>query len=268
VGTIKLGLEMSFDRLLGIGGVVLGVLGILAAYFFYRKSVRTKVLAIAYTDLIPVLMTLEDINVSYMGTSVTALSRMYFLLRNRGTAPIESSDFISPIHITSEAPLLKIEVFDKDSAVAATLDSNSKTLQIDLLRPGEAIVLHAEVASETVHPNLQVQMKSPDMSTFTRALWAVYPGLFAFLLALFVLFVQFGVLYHFGAFNPPDPSAAAEFERYIPSSSYLYPLFMIASLLLFGVLICILPISIGTIVYKIHSKIYSRLVGPIAWQFS
>ena len=88
---------MSFETWLAIIGVVVGVLGIIVAYIFYRKTIRTKVLALAYTDPIPLVMTLGDITVEYMGVKIRALSRVYVLLWNRGTSPIEAQDFVAPI---------------------------------------------------------------------------------------------------------------------------------------------------------------------------
>ena len=38
---------MSFETWLAIIAIVIGVLGILLAYIFYRKTIRTKVLALA-----------------------------------------------------------------------------------------------------------------------------------------------------------------------------------------------------------------------------
>jgi hypothetical protein len=130
---------MSIEGWLGVLGVIVGVLGILLAYIFYRKAIRTKVLAIAYTEPIPLLMTLANVSVTYEGTTISALSRVYVLLWNRGTAPIEASDFITPICFKSADPILKLKIHDKDAAVSAHLDLQTNTIAIDLLRPGEAI---------------------------------------------------------------------------------------------------------------------------------
>jgi hypothetical protein len=141
---------MTIDTWLGLFGLLSGLVGSFLAYFFYKKSVRTKVLAIAYTDPIPLMMTLGDLEVVYEGKVLTALSRVYILLWNRGTAPIETSDFLAPIAITTFEPILNLQIHDKDAAVSAILDEKSHSISIGLLRPGEAITLVAEITSTTL----------------------------------------------------------------------------------------------------------------------
>ncbi len=126
---------MSIDTFLGLFGAVTGLIGLFLAYYFYKKSVRTKVLAIAYTDPIPMMMTLGNVEVMYEGVAMSALSRVYFLLWNRGTSPIEASDFLSPITIAASAPILNLQIQDKDAAAAVTLDHKARSVSIDLLRP-------------------------------------------------------------------------------------------------------------------------------------
>ncbi len=47
---------MDLDRLLAIFGVLVGVIGLWLAYYFYKKTVRAKVLAIAYTSPVPLVL--------------------------------------------------------------------------------------------------------------------------------------------------------------------------------------------------------------------
>jgi hypothetical protein len=112
---------MSIDTWLGLFGTISGFIGLFLAYYFYKKSIRTKVLAISYTDAIPLMMTMGDLQVVYEGVSLRALSRVYVLFWNRGTSPIESGDFLAPIVISSSEPILNLQIHDKDAAVAASL---------------------------------------------------------------------------------------------------------------------------------------------------
>src|ERR1700686_2696330 len=189
---------MSFETWLAIIGIVVGVLGILlgliVAYIFYRKTIRTKVLALAYTDPIPLVMTLGDITVEYMGVNISALSRVYVLLWNRGTSPIEAQDFVAPIEYKLTDQILKLEIYDKDVATSANLGSQTGILTIDFLRPGEALVVIAEVASETYRPDLQIQMKSSEMSTVIRGYRAACPGAIAAMTFILLVIVTFGML--------------------------------------------------------------------------
>src|ERR1039457_5964053 len=101
---------MTIDTWLGLFGTISGLIGLFLAYYFYKKSIRTKVLAIAYTDPIPLMMTMGNVEVVYEGKAVSALSRVYVLFWNRGTAPIEASDFLSPIVITTSEPVLNLQI--------------------------------------------------------------------------------------------------------------------------------------------------------------
>jgi len=251
---------MSFETWLAIIGIVVGVLGILlgliVAYIFYRKTIRTKVLAVAYTDPIPLVMTLGDITVEYMGVNISALSRVDVLLWNRGTSPIEAQDFVAPIQYKLTDQILKLEIYDKDMATSANLDSKTGILTIDLLRPGEALVVIAEIASETYRPDLQIQMKSSEMSTVIRGYRAAYPGAIAVLtilllvIATFVMFVS--------SYTIVDNSIKTDVN---PGPSLLGAGLFFSSTVIF-------PLLVGGIIFWLARKIISRATNPVAWRFS
>jgi hypothetical protein len=247
---------MSFEIWLAIIGIVIGVLGIIVAYIFYRKTIRTKVLALAYTDPIPLVMTLADITVGYMGANISALSRVYVLLWNRGTSPIEAQDFIAPIEYKLTDQILKLEIYDKDAATSAHLDSQTGILTIDLLRPGEALVVIAEVASETYRPDLQIQMKSSEMSTVIRGARAAYPGAIAAITILLLVILTFGMLVSTSTivFNPIKADVN-------PAPSLLGAGIFFSSTILF-------PLVVGGIIYWLARKTISRATTPVAWRFS
>lgn len=123
---------MTIDTWLGLLGIIVGFFGIILAYVFYRKSIRTKVLAISYTDGIPLMMTLGGLEVVYENTAISSLSRIYVLLWNRGTSAIEEADFLAPILITAPTSILSLQIHDKDSAAAVVLDEKSRSISIPL----------------------------------------------------------------------------------------------------------------------------------------
>jgi hypothetical protein len=246
---------MSFEIWLAIIGIAVGVVGIVAAYIFYRKTIRTKVLALAYTDPIPLVMTLADITVGYMGVNISALSRVYVLLWNRGTSPIEAQDFIAPIEYKLTDQILKLEIDDKDAATSAHLDFQTGILTIDLLRPGEALVVIAEVASETYRPDLQIQMKSPEMSTVIRGTRAAYPeaiAIFTFIASILAMIVMF-------------LSSVTISKDPIPNVSLSY---VLLSFGLFLSSVIFFPVMMTGITYWLTRKIISRATTPVVWRFS
>jgi hypothetical protein len=249
-------MDVSVDRWLGVFGAATGALGIILAYVFYRKSIRTKVLSIAYTDPVPLIMTLADISVTYLTQNITALSRVYVLLWNRGTAPIEASDFIAPIEFKSTDAVLKLEIHDKDAAVSAHLDPQTGVMTIDLLRPGEAIMIITEVANETFRPDLQVQMKSPEMSAMISGYQAIYPGITAFLGGMLFLAGEIAFIAIIAPKTPPDVL------KDIPDNT------QIAAFI--GALLCVFivfPALFGALLNWIASRLMFRSTTPVAERF-
>jgi hypothetical protein len=248
---------MTIDTWLGLIGIITGIVGVVLAYVFYKKSVRTKVLAISYTNPIPLMITLGGLEVVYEGASIRALSRVYLLFWNRGTSPIEANDFLTPIEIAADKAILNLTIHDKDAAANVRLDEHAQTLSIDLLRPGEAITLVAEVTSDKYRPDVNVQMKSSDMSTFISAIRTLYPGLVGFGCAMAIIVAEMiaGVLSF-----PSEP----------PPGFTVYSVSFLASIGLFAASIIAFflpPLVIGAIASKIAQRFLSRATTPVAWNF-
>jgi hypothetical protein len=255
---------MTIDTWLGLFGLLSGVVGSFLAYFFYKKSVRTKVLAISYTDPIPLMINMGDIEVVYEGKALSALSRVYVLFWNRGTAPIEASDFLSPIAITTSEPILNLQIHDKDAAVAAVLDEKTSSISIELLRPGEAITLVAEVTSEAYRPNISVQMKSADMSASIRGNRTIYPSLAGVATAMISLLLEIAIIYAWRNIIPSHgPGAGPE-----PLPNFF--VFMLVSVLAIAagvIVIGVIPLSFGFVAQKLTRKVLARTTTPVAWNF-
>jgi len=250
---------MTIDTWLGLIGTVTGIVGVVLAYVFYRKSIRTKVLAIAYTDRIPLMITLGDLEVVYEGLTIRALSRVYVLFWNRGTAPIEANDFLGPVVVSPDKAILNLAVHEKDPAAQATLDEAAKTLSIDLLRPGEAITLVAEIISDTYRPEISVQMKSSDMSTFISGIRTLYPSLVGFGSAMLVFLIELATGYFIVSF-PSEPPPGADI--------YSLPLLVHMGLLLLSVVVVLLPpLVIGWAADRIAQRLLSRATTSTVWNF-
>lgn len=75
--------QINIDRLLGIGGLAVGVIGIIIAIavplYFYRKGLRPKLLSVAYNGPFRLMLSIPGVTVSYLGSQRTALSRTNIL---------------------------------------------------------------------------------------------------------------------------------------------------------------------------------------------
>jgi hypothetical protein len=157
---------MNVDRLIGIVGIVIGALGVLVAIFvplyFYRKSLRPKVLIFANTMPVPISIG-DRPSLPFSDTKL----RSFLLLWNNGSAPIVEGDFVRPISIDKPKEVTEIKIFRKDAATALQVENNSREIQVKLLRPNEAVVL--EIISGTSEElSLSIEMMSADMSSFFR----------------------------------------------------------------------------------------------------
>jgi hypothetical protein len=162
---------MSADMLgliLGVLGLIIGVVGIALAIYFYRKTIRAKVLAYAYTQPVSLRLPIYNVPSDYSDLADEP-SRVFMLLWNRGTAPIEKSDFVEPIKILPTEHILRIASHEKDSGVIATIDEAAKSISIDLLRPGEAIIFLIDSKKADYKADASIQMKSADMSVSLRS---------------------------------------------------------------------------------------------------
>jgi hypothetical protein len=178
------------DRWLGIIGAVFGVLGVFAAYYFYRRTIRSKVLSISYSKPVPLLASHPTVKALYNGAAIDALSMSIFLFWNKGSAPIEASDFIEPVKLKSADKVLDIAILDEDFAADAKIDTARKEISVSVLRPNEAIIFRVIEAQEVQTIDLGIVMKSADMSSFLKFNRSNIPLATAFIVAvLSVLFL-------------------------------------------------------------------------------
>jgi hypothetical protein len=175
---------MNVDRWLGVLGLIGTVLSLALAYYFYVKSIRTKVLAIAYAgpiSLLPATPDTPNLRHLYRDKEVTKLSRVLVLFWNKGTAPIESTDFIAPIEVQPRESIVGLRIVEKDPAASVTVDEAAMRISIGLLRPGEAVIFEVDAAKDAFKPSIPISMKSSDMSRFLRVPGFFFPVLAAIL---------------------------------------------------------------------------------------
>jgi hypothetical protein len=152
-------------------GTFVGVLGILIgtglAYYFYRKTIRTKVLSISYSQPQILFAAIPAVKATFRSESIDALSATYLLLWNTGSSPIENSDFVSPVILKNTNNLVDLDILDKDVAASATIMTGN-SIRIDILRPNEAIIFRILAREDAYKLDISVVMKSADMSSFLR----------------------------------------------------------------------------------------------------
>lgn len=242
-------MEIGIDRVLGVLGLLSGLAGLWLAFYFYQKTIRTKVLAIAHTNPLPLMPPVADIGAYYLEAEQKSLSRVFVLFWNRGTAPIESDDFINAISIRSKDKILLVKIKDKDAAATADLDSENKTLKIILLRPDEAIVMQIDSTDLEYRADLSVEMKTSDMSVrlgWTRPVVAAAISALSGL-AVFFLMMIFVSAPDFGFRGVGWLRAAIEFG--------------------FFVLTLAIAFLIAAIMNKILEKYFMARTSPVAWRF-
>jgi hypothetical protein len=198
--------QVNIDRWLAIGGLAVGIIGIIIAIavplYFYRKGLRPKLFSVAYNGAFALMMSTPGVTVSYLGSPRTALSRTNILFWNRGTSPIEDSDFIAPIAFP-DTEIIAIEILCKDPMAIASVEGH--TLKISLLRPSEAIVVKVEQES-FYRPNLVMPTKTANMVETLSRVPGILGNVPTILMIVFGLCSFIGtviLLHHFGA-DPPN----------------------------------------------------------------
>ena len=92
--------QLSLDTILAIAGTVVGILGIVAGYIFYRLSIRTKepYWSIVSNNLIQDNITqLNDLEVKYKRQKVETVTVSKILLWNKGGETIDRLDITEEI---------------------------------------------------------------------------------------------------------------------------------------------------------------------------
>lgn len=139
-----------------------GILGLILAYYFYKKSIRVKepVYSIRSNNLISgSVSTLENLNISYKDYSVSNLTVSKMLFYNRGAETITRKDLetIHPLSISSETCKILdstvLQVNNPSNVLKASYDEDNKNVYVefDYLDQNQGTVIqiiHTGLSSE------------------------------------------------------------------------------------------------------------------------
>src|ERR1039458_5177605 len=145
----------SLDRILGIVGVVLAVVGLVAAWYFYRAALPTRI----PTFLVdPVRATLvdrsdsaSDITILYKGHTIgpraVNVVRIYFW--NSGNTPIMKADVLQTlsVEVTGESEILDTKILQVSRTLTGVAFApqtgalNEAAVTFDLLEPDDGAAL-------------------------------------------------------------------------------------------------------------------------------
>jgi hypothetical protein len=129
-------------------GVIVGILGIIAAFLIYWVSRQHKQLSLyvrSQSSIVNVNHVSSRIAVLFDGNQVSSLTSIEVVLKNTGSAPILRTDFDVPLvfGFSENARILDAKATLDRGAVEAQIDHNdtAATLQPLLLNSGDKIVL-------------------------------------------------------------------------------------------------------------------------------
>jgi hypothetical protein len=181
--------------------------------------------------------------------------------------PIEANDFLSPVTISASAPILNLQIQDKDAAASATLNEHTRQISINLLRPGEAITIVAEVTSEAYRPEISVEMKSADMSSFISGFHSLYPSIVGFCVTLVALGVELALL-HALSEGFPAPDTAYPYSPFKTDPGVVvYVITNLGLTIAAAIGVLFLPIIFGIVAQRMARQFLARKITPVAWKF-
>lgn len=178
-------LELNFDRVLTIASLLLG-------YYWYRRSLQRKILAISMNEpgRLAFLPGRSDcLELRYSGETVSEVFRTHILFHNRGTVPFEAADLLEPVTISfPDQSVLAAEISDRDLTTSVTLSlvGDRILLDVGLMRAGEAFLAFVDTRSNS-KPTLKVETKSFKVATSSSGFLSFGAEIAAFSCAYLVL---------------------------------------------------------------------------------
>ena len=146
-------LSMALDTLLGIAGVVLGTLGLAAAYIFYRKSIRAKepMYAMRSENLIrDNISRMTGLKILYNDINIVNLTTTNIAFWNRGAETIDSRDRVesNPLRIgaSQEVKILDAKIILENNPssrmhISLEADGSSAYVFFDYLDKGHGGII-------------------------------------------------------------------------------------------------------------------------------
>lgn len=147
-------MTFDFNTIIGISGTILGLFGIIISIYSYRKSKKTKRLAVNSESNILISETLsqyESLKVSYNDENIKSLTSTIVRIKNIGSDIIEPSDIVpsSPIIIKTTQKFLfndisQYKIVSSNSKnIIKLIKINDSSLQVsfDFLNPKNEIYI-------------------------------------------------------------------------------------------------------------------------------
>lgn len=133
--------NLSFDRLLGVAGLILAIASLAAAYIFYKKSLKVKqpTYVIRTNNLIQnSISQINGLEITYKGRKVENLSVSKIIFWNKGTETIDNQDIIKVDSLRFECSENK-HILD-----ASIITSNKLSNQLRIEVVNSAKIAHIE----------------------------------------------------------------------------------------------------------------------------
>lgn len=92
-------INLEFDTLLSIIGVVLSLFGIFVSYHFFKKGKIKRILAFSSESMLTLNGNHKDIRILYKDISVPNLNTSVWEFENKGNQSLIGSDFIGDYNI-------------------------------------------------------------------------------------------------------------------------------------------------------------------------
>jgi hypothetical protein len=135
--------NISFDRFLAVAGLVLAIVSLVAAFIFYKKSLKTKepIYIVSKISLIQNnISQMNGLEISYKDRKIENLSASKIVFWNKGTETIDNQDIIK------QDPL-RIECSENNHILEATVIGSNKLanqLSLEVRDSGKAAYLTFE----------------------------------------------------------------------------------------------------------------------------
>jgi hypothetical protein len=146
---------MSLDTYLGIAGLLLGLMGLLTGYVFYRKGMKLKQpLYVMKTDnLIQNNMAeMSGLSIMWNGSSIASLSSSNLIFWNNGADTIDFNDVVksSPLRVAA------IEGFKILDAKVTSSNNPSSSLGVKIAEGGDEVLILFEYLDQKHGGEIQI----------------------------------------------------------------------------------------------------------------
>jgi hypothetical protein len=146
---------MPLDTYLGIAGILLGLIGLITGYIFYRKGIKIKQpLYVMKTDNLIQnnMVEMSGLSILWNGSSITSLSSSTLVFWNNGADTIDFSDVVrsNPLQIAA------IEGFKILDAKVTRSNNPSNSLSVKIAESGDKAFILFEYLDQNHGGEIQI----------------------------------------------------------------------------------------------------------------